>query len=183
MKYTQDVAVWASVAQRCSFNSNTTWSCHFRVFRSVQVNPHQRRKNVYTELGMGEWVIPVSAGPPSWMRYGSIVFRRVSMTWAFPATTSVGVSLDPLPPSGSAAPGRATTVLPSYPHVGHADGLVSPVVDEEIKCDLRNCKFSPKHTPDCAPPQCTQTCWQYHQYPQQYLPQIDKKCPKCSGLG
>ncbi|KIJ70152.1 hypothetical protein HYDPIDRAFT_121632 [Hydnomerulius pinastri MD-312] len=49
----------------------------------------------------------------------------------------------------------------------------------QIKCDLRNCKFSPKHPPSCLPPQCTKTCWQYHQYPQQYAPQIDKKCPKC----
>ncbi|KIK93449.1 hypothetical protein PAXRUDRAFT_145081 [Paxillus rubicundulus Ve08.2h10] len=49
----------------------------------------------------------------------------------------------------------------------------------QIKCDLRHCKFSPKHPPNCVPPQCTKTCWQYRQYPQQYAPQIDNKCPKC----
>ncbi|KAH9951326.1 hypothetical protein B0H21DRAFT_776055 [Amylocystis lapponica] len=54
-----------------------------------------------------------------------------------------------------------------------------------IKCDDRFCKFSPKHPPDCAPPFCTDKCWQYHQFPQQYTPVIDLFCPVCvqSGLG
>ncbi|KAF8557053.1 hypothetical protein OG21DRAFT_1436078 [Imleria badia] len=49
-----------------------------------------------------------------------------------------------------------------------ACGHVVTLPDEEIKCDLRNCKFSPRHAQNCLPPQCTKTCWQYHQYPQQY---------------
>ncbi|KAF9478158.1 hypothetical protein BDN70DRAFT_809379, partial [Pholiota conissans] len=49
-----------------------------------------------------------------------------------------------------------------------------------IKCDLVNCKFSPAHPKTCQPPSCTQTCWQYHQYPQQYSPHIEKACPACS---
>ncbi|OAX43996.1 hypothetical protein K503DRAFT_730208 [Rhizopogon vinicolor AM-OR11-026] len=64
-----------------------------------------------------------------------------------------------------------------YKGCGHTINLP----DEEIKCDLRNCKFSPKHPPTCMPPQCSTMCWQYRQYPQQYGPHIDKKCPKCSG--
>ncbi|KAG2042227.1 hypothetical protein BDR03DRAFT_944872 [Suillus americanus] len=51
-----------------------------------------------------------------------------------------------------------------YKGCGHSINLP----DEEIKCDLRNCKFSPKHSPTCIPPQCTKACWQYRQYPQQY---------------
>ncbi|THV08337.1 hypothetical protein K435DRAFT_8132 [Dendrothele bispora CBS 962.96] len=38
--------------------------------------------------------------------------------------------------------------------------------EEEIKCDLVNCKFSPAHPHNC--PRCQQTCWQYRQFPQQY---------------
>ncbi|KAG1783091.1 hypothetical protein EV702DRAFT_1060200 [Suillus placidus] len=63
-----------------------------------------------------------------------------------------------------------------YKGCGHSINLP----DEEIKCDLRNCKFSPKHSPTCIPPQCSKVCWQYRQYPQQYAPQIDKRCPKCN---
>ncbi|KAF8913755.1 hypothetical protein CPB84DRAFT_1757435 [Gymnopilus junonius] len=64
-----------------------------------------------------------------------------------------------------------------YKQCGH--GVTLP--DEEIKCDLVNCKFSLAHPADCKPPRCTQTCWQYHQFPQQYSPHIDKACPACSG--
>ncbi|KAF9568954.1 hypothetical protein CPC08DRAFT_678528, partial [Agrocybe pediades] len=64
-----------------------------------------------------------------------------------------------------------------YKKCGH--GITLP--DEEIKCDLTTCKFSPAHPRDCQPPRCTQTCWQYHQYPQQYSPHIDKLCPACAG--
>ncbi|KAF9057996.1 hypothetical protein BJ165DRAFT_1521324 [Panaeolus papilionaceus] len=64
-----------------------------------------------------------------------------------------------------------------YKKCGH--GVTLP--DEEIKCDLVNCKFSPAHPNDCNPPQCTQSCWQYRQFPQQYSPHIDKACPQCSG--
>ncbi|KAF8076607.1 hypothetical protein FPV67DRAFT_423778 [Lyophyllum atratum] len=44
-----------------------------------------------------------------------------------------------------------------YKKCGH--GVTLP--DEEIRCDLVNCKFSPAHPKDCRPPQCLQTCWQY----------------------
>ncbi|KAH7911564.1 hypothetical protein BJ138DRAFT_902864 [Hygrophoropsis aurantiaca] len=47
-------------------------------------------------------------------------------------------------------------------------GHVINLPDEEIKCDLPSCKFSRKHPPNCGPPHCSKTCWQYHQYPQQY---------------
>ncbi|TFK28878.1 hypothetical protein FA15DRAFT_633434, partial [Coprinopsis marcescibilis] len=48
-----------------------------------------------------------------------------------------------------------------------------------IKCDLPTCKFSLTHPKSCQPPQCKKTCWQYHQYPQQYSPHINKRCPDC----
>ncbi|TFK71774.1 hypothetical protein BDN72DRAFT_764355, partial [Pluteus cervinus] len=48
-----------------------------------------------------------------------------------------------------------------------------------IKCDLVNCRFSPVHPSTCQAPQCTQTCWQYRQFPQQYSPHLDKLCPAC----
>ncbi|KII94925.1 hypothetical protein PLICRDRAFT_33756 [Plicaturopsis crispa FD-325 SS-3] len=61
-----------------------------------------------------------------------------------------------------------------YSKCGH--GITLP--DEEIKCDLRNCKFSPVHPKNCGP-RCSQTCWQYRQFPQQYSPKIDRLCPDC----
>ncbi|KAJ3722525.1 hypothetical protein C8R42DRAFT_45518 [Lentinula raphanica] len=61
-----------------------------------------------------------------------------------------------------------------YTRCGHGVNLP----EEEIKCDLVNCKFSPAHRPNC--PNCSQTCWQYRQYPQQYSPHIDRLCPTCS---
>ncbi|PFH51382.1 hypothetical protein AMATHDRAFT_142569, partial [Amanita thiersii Skay4041] len=48
-----------------------------------------------------------------------------------------------------------------------------------IKCNSARCKFSPAHPEGCLPPKCTQSCWQYRQYPQQYSPHLDKLCPKC----
>ncbi|KIM52412.1 hypothetical protein SCLCIDRAFT_141149 [Scleroderma citrinum Foug A] len=62
-----------------------------------------------------------------------------------------------------------------YLACGHAFTLP----DELIVCDNRNCKFSPNHPPDCTPPKCKQTCWQYRQYPQQYSPNINSMCPTC----
>ncbi|KAI0787025.1 hypothetical protein BC629DRAFT_1514431 [Irpex lacteus] len=69
----------------------------------------------------------------------------------------------------------------------------------EIKCESTRCKFSPMHPPDCRPPQCTQTCWQYHQYPEQYCkslsqdfegllrhgiaPHIGTVCAQCAAAG
>ncbi|KAK0206870.1 hypothetical protein DFS33DRAFT_1317610 [Desarmillaria ectypa] len=63
-----------------------------------------------------------------------------------------------------------------YTRCGH--GVTLP--DEEIKCDLVQCKFSMAHPKTCKPPTCNQTCWQYHQYPQQYSPNINALCPQCS---
>ncbi|KZT29273.1 hypothetical protein NEOLEDRAFT_587162 [Neolentinus lepideus HHB14362 ss-1] len=62
-----------------------------------------------------------------------------------------------------------------YLRCGHAINLP----EEEIKCDSVRCKFSPNHPSTCVPPSCTQTCWQYHQFPQQYAPNIDDLCPNC----
>ncbi|KAF9534753.1 hypothetical protein CPB83DRAFT_754656, partial [Crepidotus variabilis] len=52
-----------------------------------------------------------------------------------------------------------------------------------IQCDLATCKFSPAHPSNCRPPKCTQTCWQYRQFPQQYSPKIDRNCPACANAG
>ncbi|KAF8238898.1 hypothetical protein L208DRAFT_1430084 [Tricholoma matsutake] len=61
-----------------------------------------------------------------------------------------------------------------YKHCGHA--VNQP--DEEIKCDMTTCIFSPAHPEDCLG--CSKTCWQYHQYPQQYSPHVDRLCPACT---
>ncbi|KAK0453876.1 hypothetical protein EV421DRAFT_716983 [Armillaria borealis] len=58
---------------------------------------------------------------------------------------------------------------------GH--GVTLP--DQEIRCNLVNCKFSTTHPGHCRPPTCTKNCWQYRQYPQQYSPNIDGYCPQC----
>ncbi|KAF7775897.1 hypothetical protein Agabi119p4_4290 [Agaricus bisporus var. burnettii] len=62
-----------------------------------------------------------------------------------------------------------------YKRCGHAQNMQ----DEEIKCDLMKCRFSPAHPAECQPPICKETCWQYRQYPQQYSPHIDRLCPDC----
>ncbi|KAG7449435.1 uncharacterized protein BT62DRAFT_945712 [Guyanagaster necrorhizus] len=62
-----------------------------------------------------------------------------------------------------------------YTRCGH--GVTDP--DEEIRCNLVNCKFSTTHPRHCRPPACTKTCWQYRQYPQQYSPNINGYCPQC----
>lgn len=64
-----------------------------------------------------------------------------------------------------------------YTRCGH--GITLP--DEEIKCDARDCKFSPNHPRHC--PQCKATCWQTRQYPQQYSPHLDAFCPDCIAAG
>ncbi|KAJ7721172.1 hypothetical protein DFH07DRAFT_858037 [Mycena maculata] len=43
-----------------------------------------------------------------------------------------------------------------YIQCGHAVNLV----DEEIKCDLVRCRFSPVHPKNCAGQACIRTCWQ-----------------------
>ncbi|KAI5890522.1 uncharacterized protein SCHCODRAFT_02506897, partial [Schizophyllum commune H4-8] len=50
----------------------------------------------------------------------------------------------------------------------------------QIQCTSRTCKFSPNHPPTCVPPRCTQTCWQYRQFPEQYSPNVNSYCPSCS---
>ncbi|OCH95520.1 hypothetical protein OBBRIDRAFT_745188 [Obba rivulosa] len=62
-----------------------------------------------------------------------------------------------------------------YKRCGHYIDLP----DEMIQCDDRFCKFSTSHPRNCVPPRCTETCWQYRQFPQQYNPVIDSKCPVC----
>ncbi|KAJ3824307.1 hypothetical protein EV361DRAFT_552289 [Lentinula raphanica] len=64
-----------------------------------------------------------------------------------------------------------------YNKCGHAVNLP----EEEVPCENEHCKFSPFHPKVCA--NCTKTCWQYHQYPEQYSPQIDSFCPSCQATG
>ncbi|KAI9566453.1 hypothetical protein HD554DRAFT_2025463, partial [Boletus coccyginus] len=54
-----------------------------------------------------------------------------------------------------------------------------------IQCDRPHCRFSSTHPSTCLPPACTNSCWQFRQFPQQYYPQIDSFCPSCveQGLG
>ncbi|KAJ7044553.1 hypothetical protein C8F04DRAFT_590291 [Mycena alexandri] len=52
-------------------------------------------------------------------------------------------------------------------------------VDEEIKCDLVRCRFSPAHPKNCFGQSCIRTCWQYRQSPQQYTPHLNKRCEAC----
>ncbi|KIY46258.1 hypothetical protein FISHEDRAFT_47616 [Fistulina hepatica ATCC 64428] len=59
---------------------------------------------------------------------------------------------------------------------GHAQNLP----DQMIYCDSETCKFSPRHPPNCTPPKCRGTCWQYRQYPEQHSPNIDSVCPACA---
>ncbi|KAJ7632589.1 hypothetical protein FB45DRAFT_912865 [Roridomyces roridus] len=51
----------------------------------------------------------------------------------------------------------------------------------EIKCGETTCKFSPNHPRNC--PNCTETCWQYHQYPEQPVRTIRSMCPNCVAAG
>ncbi|KAF8136330.1 hypothetical protein EV363DRAFT_1319320 [Boletus edulis] len=63
----------------------------------------------------------------------------------------------------------------TYKRCGHAYDLP----DQMIECDNQHCRFSPTHPSTCVPPVCTETCWQFRQFPQQYTPQIDAFCPVC----
>ncbi|KAJ3794784.1 hypothetical protein GGU11DRAFT_279784 [Lentinula aff. detonsa] len=64
-----------------------------------------------------------------------------------------------------------------YLKCGHAVNLP----EQEVSCENEHCKFSPFHPNVC--PNCTKTCWQYHQYPEQYSPQINSFCPACQAAG
>ncbi|KAF8802994.1 hypothetical protein BYT27DRAFT_7111079, partial [Phlegmacium glaucopus] len=50
---------------------------------------------------------------------------------------------------------------------------------QQILCGNAYCKFSPNHPPMCKPPACIRTCIQFHQFPEQYSPHIDRMCPYC----
>ncbi|KAI0082410.1 hypothetical protein K474DRAFT_1655177 [Panus rudis PR-1116 ss-1] len=64
-----------------------------------------------------------------------------------------------------------------YTKCGHGVNLP----DEEIKCESTTCIFSPNHPNNCGP-NCKRTCWQYHQYPEQFTRQIQDRCAECKGL-
>ncbi|KAH8094814.1 hypothetical protein BXZ70DRAFT_1009765 [Cristinia sonorae] len=63
-----------------------------------------------------------------------------------------------------------------YVQCGH--GVPKP--DEEIKCGAKNCIFSPNHPPTCQGRACKEKCFQHHQFPQQYSPHKEGKCPTCA---
>ncbi|KAJ6577812.1 hypothetical protein B0H19DRAFT_1121436 [Mycena capillaripes] len=60
-----------------------------------------------------------------------------------------------------------------YLRCGHTESL-PPV---EVKCTSIHCKFSPYHPSDCVA--CSQTCNQYHLYPEHYSPNVDGYCSAC----
>lgn len=55
--------------------------------------------------------------------------------------------------------------------------------DDLVQCDDRYCKFSTCHPSNCVPPRCTETCWQYRQFPESITPVIDDYCPSCIASG
>ncbi|KAI6036608.1 hypothetical protein PISMIDRAFT_34538, partial [Pisolithus microcarpus 441] len=69
----------------------------------------------------------------------------------------------------------------TYKICGHVfDMVIRPCLTRpQIQCDNRYCKFSSAHPSTCVPPGCTNSCWQYRQFPQQYNPRIDALCPRC----
>ncbi|KAL1755160.1 hypothetical protein FB107DRAFT_214238 [Schizophyllum commune] len=72
------------------------------------------------------------------------------------------------------------TITYSVCHVYLLCGHVENMPDQLIMCTSRTCKFSPNHPSTCVPPECTRTCWQYRQYPEQYSPNLNAYCPTCS---
>ncbi|KAJ6547535.1 hypothetical protein B0H19DRAFT_1166169 [Mycena capillaripes] len=58
-------------------------------------------------------------------------------------------------------------------------GHVWDIPQEEILCQSTRCKFSPQHPQNCGP-NCRQTCWQYHQFPEQHTRTIAGRCPRCT---
>ncbi|KAH9854137.1 hypothetical protein C2E23DRAFT_85038 [Lenzites betulinus] len=71
------------------------------------------------------------------------------------------------------------SVRNNYKRCGHYIDLP----DEMIQCEDRFCKFSTTHPRNCVPPRCTETCWQYRQFPEQYHPVIDNYCAVCIQMG
>jgi len=57
--------------------------------------------------------------------------------------------------------------------------------DEMVYCPDRWCKFSPYHVNeegvhvDRCGPECTTTCWQYRQFPEQIFRRLDRLCVHC----
>ncbi|KAJ3786620.1 hypothetical protein GGU10DRAFT_351348 [Lentinula aff. detonsa] len=73
---------------------------------------------------------------------------------------------------------RYRQVQNTYSRCGHV--IREP--DELIPCADRFCKFSAYHPPDCGP-NCSKTCWQYRQFPEQYNPLVNNVCPSCYRAG
>ncbi|KAJ4469459.1 hypothetical protein C8J55DRAFT_524013 [Lentinula edodes] len=73
---------------------------------------------------------------------------------------------------------RYRQVQNTYSRCGHV--IREP--DVLIPCADRFCKFSAYHPPDCGP-NCSKTCWQYRQFPEQYNPLINNVCPSCYNAG
>ncbi|KAK0240169.1 hypothetical protein IW261DRAFT_966809 [Armillaria novae-zelandiae] len=69
---------------------------------------------------------------------------------------------------------RWRQVQNTYSQCGH----VVRVPDEMIYCDDRFCKFSAAHPSNCGS-NCSKTCWQRRQFPEQYNPLINSSCPSC----
>ncbi|KAJ6630773.1 hypothetical protein B0H10DRAFT_852637 [Mycena sp. CBHHK59/15] len=73
---------------------------------------------------------------------------------------------------------RWRQVQNNYAGCGHAFQL-NKKPDQEIQCDSTTCKFSPSHPRSCGP-NCTTTCWQYRQFPEQFVRTIQGYCPQCT---
>ncbi|KIY61708.1 hypothetical protein CYLTODRAFT_405354 [Cylindrobasidium torrendii FP15055 ss-10] len=54
--------------------------------------------------------------------------------------------------------------------------------DVMVQCENSKCRFSPFHPTSCKQPRCRQTCIQYHSFPEQYSPQLNRLCPMCQNL-
>ncbi|CAK5262836.1 unnamed protein product [Mycena citricolor] len=57
---------------------------------------------------------------------------------------------------------RAQQTWDEMTHIFTRCGHAISLVDEEIKCDLVRCKFSPAHPKGCTGQACMRTCWQYN---------------------
>ncbi|KAJ6596863.1 hypothetical protein DFH09DRAFT_1132934 [Mycena vulgaris] len=71
---------------------------------------------------------------------------------------------------------RWRQVQHTYTGCGH----IYQVPNQEILCESARCKFSPAHPKKCGP-NCSSTCWQYHQFPEQHVLTIAGRCPRCTG--
>ncbi|KAJ7343513.1 hypothetical protein B0H14DRAFT_3122117 [Mycena olivaceomarginata] len=62
-------------------------------------------------------------------------------------------------------------------------GHIWEIPNEEIKCASIQCIFSDYHPRTCVGQRCRQSCWQYHQFPEQHTRTIAAKCPNCARRG